>query len=32
MEDNIKAIGKDIRTITSKIEILNKEKEKPKPK
>jgi hypothetical protein len=27
MEDKIKAIGKDIRAITSKIEILNKEKE-----
>ena len=32
MEDNIKAIGKDIRTITSKIEILNKEKEEAETK
>ena len=32
MEDNIKAIGKDIRTITSKIEILNKEKEESETK
>lgn len=32
MEDNIKAIGKDIRTITSKIKILNKEKEEAETK
>ena len=32
MEDNIKVIGKDIRTITSKIEILNKEKEEAETK
>lgn len=32
MEDKIKAIGKDIRTITSKIEILNKEKEEAETK